>query len=123
MNCYIKPQFTNEYSLPIGIDKENTLFYPEAGMSTQQMHRTSTPKYFHIFTDCPYLVNLYKQENVFIWNEKTNNWENPDIQTYGASYNLIFMQIFKITTTIPAAVFDGKVTNCMGSTLTYDTNE
>lgn len=120
MNCYVKPQFTEKYDLPKGIDKENTLFYPEAGMSMQQMHRTTTPKHFNIFTDCPYLVNLYKQEEVFIWDEKSNKWINPDMNTYGASYNLIIMRIFKITNTIPAFVNDGQVTNCMGSPLKYE---
>jgi hypothetical protein len=111
MNCYITNP--HEYSvLPKELTKYNTLFYPEAGMTTIQCFKTSRPLDYHIVTDCPYLVSLYKDEEVFIWRD--NKWINPDFQTYGCSYNLITMNLFEYHNTIPQAIVDGETTNCMG---------
>lgn len=113
MNCYVtNPR--NNHTIPDGIDKSNTLFYPESGMTTHQCFTTMCPRDYHIFTDSPYLVGLYDRDEVFIW--KDGKWVNPDIQTYGCSYNLIAMELFNYFNTIPQAVIDSsKCTNCMGS--------
>lgn len=58
MNYYV----TNPYAgsvYPEFLNKENTLFYPEGGMTTEQMHKTARPKDYHIVTDCHLLVSLY----------------------------------------------------------------
>ncbi len=112
MNCYVTHP-TKKSKLPVDLDKDNTLFYPESRMTTEQCFKTSRPKDYHIVTDCPFLISLYSREEVFLW--KNGNWENPNIQTYGTSYNLIIDVIFGYEYSIPQAVISKKgVTNCMG---------
>jgi hypothetical protein len=110
MNCYIKSQ-DSDAVLPADINKDNTLFYPETGMTTQQMFTSSVPRDYHIVTDSPFLVSLYKKLEVFIW--INNEWFNPDMQTYGASYDYIIKRLFG-GFDIPKSVLDGTITNCMG---------
>ena len=111
MNCYIKSQSDNS-PLPEGINKDNTLFYPESGMTTLELHETARPKDYHIITDSHFLVPLYSSHEVFVYID--NEWINPDVQTYGMSYNLVLIRLFGIRSTIPRAVLNGEVTNCMG---------
>lgn len=112
MNCYI----TNPYAgaeLPKELDKDNTLFYPEQGMTTHQKWTTSRPRDYHIVTDAPELVGLYDSEEVFIW--KDGEWVNPRFQTYGTSVNLLVSKLFGTKHTIAHAVVSSElVTNCMG---------
>lgn len=111
MNCYVSnPRDGSQY--PSELNKENTLFYPEAGMTFHDQCHSSRPRDFHIVTDSPFLVGLYDRKEVFIW--KGGKWVNPEIQTYGASFNLIIDVIFGITSSIARATLDGKTTNCMG---------
>ena len=117
MNCYIYNP-SSKYDLPEEImDKSITLFYPEAGMSTQQCLHSSTPRDFHIVTDCPYLVSLYSRHQVFYL--ERGKWKNPDFQTYGCSFDTILQKLWNYESSIPKMVLDGKVTNCMGSKLRY----
>jgi hypothetical protein len=113
MNCYVMNPL-NGAPIPEGINKSNTLFYPEAGMTTQQQFETARPRDFHIVTDSPFLVPLYDRLEVFIWED--GEWKHPDVQTYGAGYSRILTSVFG-GPNIPRAVYDGKVTNCMGSKL------
>ena len=106
----------SKYDLPPELNKENTLFYPEAGMTTNQLFTTSIPRDFHIVTDSPFLVPLYKRENVFI--NVRGKWVNPDMQTFGCDYSRA-MRLWKESRPIPAYALDGKVTNCLGSKLIY----
>ncbi len=112
MNCYIDNPF-NKSVLPEGVNKDNTLFYPEAGMTTNQQLNTGRPKDFHIITDSHFLVPLYDKRDVYFWNGK--EWENPDFQTFGTSYSLILSELWDGEYSIPRAVVDGKITNVMGS--------
>ena len=112
MNCYVtNPKEGSIF--PSELNKDNTLFYPEAGMTTMEKFTTSRPRDFHIVTDCPYLVSLYSFHEVFIW--RNGKWENPNFQTYGCSYEIITSNIWEYQNSIPQAVIDSKgVTNCMG---------
>lgn len=112
MNCYVaNPKDGSVY--PSELNKENTLFYPEAGMTTMERFSSSRPRDFHIVTDCHFLVGLYDKNEVFIWRD--GKWINPDFQTYGCSRNLILSEIFGINSSIQQAVISSKgVTNCMG---------
>ena len=112
MNCYVtNPKDGSVY--PSELNKDNTLFYPEAGMTTIDCFKSSRPKDFHIVTDSPFLVGLYSQHEVFIW--RKGKWINPDFQTYGCSRGVILSEIFGIESSIQQAVISHKgVTNCMG---------
>ena len=114
MKCYVTNPSEGS-ALPMDLNFENTLFYPEAGMTTIQQLTTGCPKDFNIVTDCPYFVPLYPFEDVFIW--RNGRWTHPDRQTYGASFEWIIREIFGYEASIPAAVLDGKITNVMGSAL------
>ena len=111
MNCYIAPQ-DRDYELPKHLDKDNTIFYPETGMTTFELHTSSVPKDFHIVTDSHFLAPLYKKEEVFIF--KNGEWVNPDINTYGSSYDYILHHLWSIKISIPRAIYDGQVTNVVG---------
>lgn len=114
MNCYIKSQKSN-VGYPDFLNKENTLFYPEQAMTLHDMMYTGKPDIFHIVTDCPFLVGLYKEEEVFIFNEKEQKWENPNFQTYGTSYNILLNKLWGFRNTIPITVIGTyEITNVMG---------
>ena len=112
MNCYVTNPKRIESELPSDLNKENTLFYPESGMTTIDKHHSGRPSEYHVVTDEPMFVGLYKKQEVFIW--KDGAWVNPDFQTYGCSLSIIMDNIFGIESSIPRAVIDGKTTNCMG---------
>ena len=114
MNCYIQDP-GSKYDLPAELNKENTIFYPEARMSTNQLFTTSKPKEFHIVTDSPFLVPLYSWQDVFI--NVRGKWRNPEFQTYGCDYSRV-MRLWRDSQPIPAYALNGKVTNCLGSKLT-----
>jgi hypothetical protein len=111
MNCYVTHPRSGSV-LPEELTKDNTLFYPESRMSTDDCFRSSVPSDFHIVTDNVFLVSLYSTKEVFIW--RNNKWVHPEIQTYGASYTMIIDYVFDYGTTIPTAILNGKTTNCMG---------
>lgn len=111
MNCYIASQI-RDYNLPKELNKDNTLFFPECGMTTHQMLHTGRPDKYHIVTDSHFLVGLYSYENVFYFDGE--EWVNPDFQTYGTSYNILLTKLWNYKNTIPQAVIDGEITNVMG---------
>jgi len=116
MNCYVLDPHS-KYSLPNEVmNKDITLFYPEAGMTTNQLFTTTRPRDFHIVTDSPFLVPLYDRREVFIL--VRGKWVNPEFQTYGCSYNRI-SDLWKDSCSIPRAVLDGKTNNCMGGKKVY----
>ena len=62
MNCYVYDP-KSKYDLPNEImNKDITLFYPEAGMTQNQLFTTTRPRDFHIVTDSPFLVPLYDRK-------------------------------------------------------------
>ena len=112
MNCYVTSPKAHSI-LPEELNKDNTLYYPESRMTTDQCFKTSRPSEYHIVTDSPFLISLYDYNEVFIWIK--NKWINPKIQTYGTSYNIIISEIFDYNNSIPQAVINSnKVNNCMG---------
>ena len=114
MNCYItNPKQMCEY--PKELNKDNTLFYPESGMTTIEKHSTGVPEHYHIVTDEPMFVALYDKRNVFYWED--GEWKNPKIQTFGTSLSIILLEFFNITYSIPLAVVNGNITNVMGHPL------
>lgn len=63
MKCYVNNPRANA-EMPRELNKENTLFYPEASMTFEQQHRTGVPRDFNIMTDSPLLVALYKNRTL-----------------------------------------------------------
>jgi hypothetical protein len=55
-----------------------------------------------VVTESPWIVALYPQEKVFIFRD--GEWENPDIQTYGADIGRLTNYLFETKHTIPIAV-------------------
>lgn len=111
MNCYVTNPSQGS-SLPRELTLENTLFYPEQGMTTAELLYSGAPASFHIVTDSPFLVPLYPRLEVFLWVD--GEWANPNFETYGLSYTKVIMQVFGYPYTIPAAAADGNTTNIMG---------
>jgi hypothetical protein len=114
MNCYIYNE-NSKHSLPSKVmDKSITLFYPEKSMTMEQQFKTARPRDFHIVTDSPFLVSLYKNHEVFYLQGK--KWIQPTFQTYGCAYRTIMSRLWNAPC-IPQAVLDGKVTNILGMEL------
>jgi len=114
MKCYIASQNRN-FDLPPELNKENTLYYPESSMSTNDLLNTGVPLDYNIVTDCHFLIPLYDKYDVFIF--ENGHWVNPDMQTFGRSYNLILFDFWK-GKSIPNAIFNGVITNVMGHSIT-----
>ena len=114
MLCYVtNPKADSK--LPLELNFDNTLFYPEKSMTIEEQATSGRPKDFHIVTNSPDLVGLYSRHEVYVWNKSTKEWENPDFQTYGADISLIRRSIFGITASIPEACISNEgVTNVMG---------
>lgn len=110
MKCYVTSPYS-ETPLPKKLTKENTLFYPEAGMTQDQLFKTGRPKDFHIVTDSPFLVPLYDNDDVRYVED--GKWVSPRFQTYGCSYNVVMGRLWD-GGSIPFAVLNGKTTNVMG---------
>lgn len=113
MNCYVNNPKSG-VSVPPHLTLENTFFYPETAMTTYERHTSGVPRDFHIMTDAPDLIALYKRQEVFVWCKNRKKWVNPDFQTYGAEIDYIRRMLFNIEASIPRATIDGKITNIMG---------
>lgn len=112
MNCYVYNHRTMD-ALPDGLDKDNTMFYPEKRMTTHDLFHTMRPKDFHVVTDSPYIVPLYDRKEVFILED--GKWVHPDFQTFGCSYEIVTDRIWNYRNSIPQAIINSdKCTNCMG---------
>ena len=118
-NCYIMSQRAM-HERPKGLDKDNTLFFPESGMTTHDLVHSGRPKDYHIITDSHFLVGLYSRHEVFIFDNKDNRWINPGLQTYGTSRELLLSELWGIESSIQMAVLNGNVTNCMGRKIKTD---
>jgi hypothetical protein len=102
-------------ALPPELNKDNTLFFPEASMTTREQLSSGKPSEFHIVTDSPFLVSLYGCDEVYYWSVQRQKWVNPNFQTRACSYGRILMsELFDARTDIPTALLDGKTTNVMG---------
>ena len=112
MNCYVT-NYQDGVELPPELNKSNTLFFPEQGMTTHEQLTSGRPRDFHIVTDCPFLVPLYSCDDVYVWHQQDKQWRRPSFQTYGCSFTLVIQNIFG-GKGIPQAVLDGKTTNVMG---------
>lgn len=94
------------------LNKDNTIFWPENRMTLHDILHSSRPAEYHVITNEPRLISLYKKSNVFKLVDR--KLESPKFETYGASFDMILNWI-GYEYTIPAAVIDSKlVTNCMG---------
>jgi hypothetical protein len=112
MNCYIKLD-DNGLGLPKGINKDNALFFPERGMSTRDLLHTCSTDSYHVITQSPFIIPLYKKEEVFIQNSN-GEWGNVGFQTYGASYDTILNEIWETKYSTASSTIDGYITNCLG---------
>lgn len=117
MNCYVMNPKSGA-RMPRHLNRENTLFYPEARMTLYEQWTSGRPKDFHIVTDSPDLVGLYPRHEVFIWDEKEQSWMNPPLETYGTDIQVLRAEVFGIKSGIPGAVISREfVTNVMGHPL------
>jgi predicted kinase len=58
-----------------------------------------------IVTENPYIISCYSRNDVFVLSN--DKWVNPDIQTYGASVNIITNSILMYNNTIPLLPLGG----------------
>jgi len=118
MNCYVT-NYHDGVELPPDLNKDNTLFFPEQGMTTHDLLNSGRPRDFHIVTDSPFLIPLYSCDDVFVWHQEDKEWRRPSFQTYGCSYDRVIRGIFN-GNCMPQAVLDGSTTNVMGCKIKPD---
>jgi len=82
------------------------VWYPEDGMSLFDIIQYK-PFVRSVVTENPWIISMYKKENVKIWSIEDKKWKTQHRQTYGASVNMIMMTILGISQTIPSEALDG----------------
>jgi len=92
------------YDLVRESKNDNLILYPERAMTF-----ADTVDYRHyvksVVTENPFIISCYPRENV--WVLQDDEWVNPEIQTYGASVNIITSSILQYHNTIPTSVLGG----------------
>jgi len=104
--CYVLLK-TNKIH-PITYQRFDLVWYPEDRMTLFDTIQYQ-PYVRSIVTENPWLISMYKMENVKIWSIEDKKWKTQHRQTYGASVNMIMMTILGITQTIPSGALDGGI--------------
>lgn len=102
--CYILQDVGVHH--PIAHHRHNLVWYPERGMSFLDCVDYK-PYVKSIVTENPWIISCYNSNDVRIWGR--NSWIYPDMQTYGASVNLIRGSLLGWSNTIPSTPLDGGV--------------
>ena len=105
--CYVVHRIFNAH--PITDYRHDLIWYPEDAMTLFDsiLYRPYTKS---IVTENPWLISMYDREHVRLWSTRDKvkgEWILPRHQTYGASVNMIMMNILGVTQTIPSMAKDG----------------
>ena len=92
------------YDLVRESKNDNLILYPERAMTFADT--VDYRRYVKsVVTENPFIISCYPRENV--WVLQDDEWVNPEIQTYGASVNIITSSILQYHNTIPTSVLGG----------------
>ena len=92
------------YDLVRESKNDNLILYPERAMTFADT--VDYRRYVKsVVTENPFIISCYSREDVWILQD--DEWIHPDIQTYGASVNLITDDILQFRNTIPTSVLGG----------------
>ena len=92
------------YDLVRESKNDNLILYPERAMTFADT--VDYRRYVKsVVTENPFIISCYSREDVWILQD--DEWIHPDIQTYGASVNLITGNILQFRNTIPTSVLGG----------------
>jgi len=92
------------YDLVRESKNDNLILYPERAMTFADT--VDYRRYVKsVVTENPFIISCYSSEDV--WLLQDDEWINPDIQTYGASVNIITSSILQYNNTIPTSVLGG----------------
>ncbi len=100
--CYVVVQTDKVH--PITPSRHDLKWYPETAMTFLESVQY-VPYIKSIVTENPWLISCYRQKNVRVWEKK--KWTVPTINTFGASVNMITMNILGVDQTIPSMVLGG----------------
>ena len=103
-NCYVLLRIDKIH--PITYKRYDMVWYPEDSMTLFDTVLYQ-PFVRSIVTENPWLISMYKKENVMIWSIEDKKWKTQHRETYGASVNMIMMTILGIRQTIPSGALDG----------------
>ncbi|HCW08873.1 MAG TPA: hypothetical protein DGG95_16070 [Cytophagales bacterium] len=109
-NCFVYVQGNEadiqKYYDLVKLSKEDQLIlYPERAMTFVDTI-CYRPYVKSVITENPWVISCYPYEKV--WIIRDGEWKNPSNQTYGASVNIISMNILGVDSTIPLLVLSGK---------------
>ncbi len=83
---------------------DNLILYPERSMTFADT--VDYRRYVKsVVTENPYIISCYSKKDVWVLQDDV--WVHPDIQTYGASVNIITCNILQYLNTIPTFVMGG----------------
>lgn len=92
------------YDLVRESKNDNLILYPERAMTFADT--VDYRRYVKsVVTENPFIISCYSREDVWILQD--DEWVHPDIQTYGASVNIITSSILQYSNTIPTSVLGG----------------
>lgn len=92
------------YDLVRESKNDRLILYPERAMTFADT--VDYRRYVKsIVTENPYIISCYSRDEVWILQD--DEWIHPDMQTYGASVNLITTSILQYHNTIPTSVLGG----------------
>ena len=91
---------------PILKDRFNFIYRPETGLSLvdQICYR---PYVQSVITESPWIISCYTREEVYVWDSTINDWEHPDIETYGSDISNILHGLLKIPAMLPMIALAG----------------
>ena len=93
------------YDLVRESKNDNLILYPERAMTFADT--VDYRRYVKsVVTENPFIISCYSREDV--WILQNDEWTHPDIQTYGASVDLITYDILQFGSSIPTSVLGGK---------------
>lgn len=93
------------YDLVRESKNDNLILYPERAMTFADTV-DYRPYVKSVVTENPFIISCYSNEDV--WILQKDEWIHPNMQTYGASVNLITMSILQYGNTIPTSVLGGR---------------
>jgi hypothetical protein len=104
--CYVVHQGFGDLYAMFGYKRHDLITFPENGLTSIQ--RRIGIKYTRsIVTESAQMISCYDRNDVYIWRD--GKWENPDIQTYGASYELLESDLLFFDHSIPMNICDSKL--------------
>lgn len=113
--CYVVHQGFGDLYAVFGYNRHDILTYPENGLTSTQ-RRIGIKYSKSIVTESAQLISCYDRNDVYIWRD--GEWIHPDIQTFGASYELLEDNLLFFDHSIPMNIYNSELGQKLNEKLT-----